>query len=70
MPNAIEGVYLFDKEENPIFHTKQEIMNILSNQANESVQHINEWKPENMIVFHKNKTISWNGYICVGRYIA
>ena len=47
MPNAIEGVYLFDKEENPIFHTKQEIMNILSNQANESVQHINEWKPEN-----------------------
>ena len=47
MPNAIEGVYLFDKEENPVFHTKQEIMNILSNQANESVQHINEWKPEN-----------------------
>lgn len=47
MPKAIEGVYLFDKEENPIFHTKQEIMNILSNQANESVQHINEWKPEN-----------------------
>lgn len=47
MPNAIEGVYLFDKEENPIFHTKQEIMNILSKQSNESVQHINEWKPEN-----------------------
>ena len=42
MPNAIEGVYLFDENENPIFHTKQEVMNILSNQANESVQHINE----------------------------
>ena len=47
MPNAIEGVYLFDENENPIFHTKQEVMNILSNQANESVQHINEWKPKN-----------------------
>ena len=47
MPNAIEGVYLFDENENPIFHTKQEVMDILSNQANESVQHINEWKPEN-----------------------
>ena len=47
MPNAIEGVYLFDENEKPTFHTKQEIMNILSNQANESVQHINEWKPDN-----------------------